>query len=76
MMKSYLSNRNQFVEASGFSSNLDNITIGVPQVSILGPLLFLIYMNDLARATNYFHMIKLNYKVPICGRSRDAKYIG
>jgi hypothetical protein len=57
MMKSYLSNRNQYVEASGFSSNLENISIGVPQGSILGPLLFLIYMNDLARATDHFHMI-------------------
>lgn len=46
-MKSYLTNRNQFISMSSISSNHRLIARGVPQGSILGPILFIIFMNDI-----------------------------
>ena len=46
LIKSFLSNRKQYVSINGFESNIKEISCGVPQGSTLGPLLFLIYIND------------------------------
>ena len=47
---SYLSNRKQLVEVNGICSHTKMIEFGVPQGSILSPLLFPIYVNDLNRS--------------------------
>ena len=45
--ESYLSNRSQLVNVGKIKSDTANVTCGVPQRSILGPLLFLCYVNDM-----------------------------
>ncbi|MEL6606578.1 MAG: reverse transcriptase domain-containing protein, partial [Cyanobacteria bacterium J06614_10] len=51
-LKSYLTDRKQYVQVGDFKSEMSVITMGVPQGSILGPLLFCLFLNDIVFAVD------------------------
>ena len=57
LLSSYLTNRQQLTKINGAESTIETITSGVLQGSILGPLLFLIFINDLPLSTQHLDYI-------------------
>ena len=72
---SYLSGRKQYVSVNGHTSAKLEITCGVPQGSVLGPLLFLIYINDLPNVSKYLSFYLFADDTNIYFKSHDLAHL-
>ena len=68
---SYLSERQQYVSVNGNTSDQLEISCGVPQGSVLGPLLFLIYINDLPNVSKFLSFFLFADDTNIYFKSHD-----
>ena len=73
--RSYLSGRKQFVHFGGTNSVEQTVTYGVPQGSILGPLLFIIYTNDLQNSLKTCNSILFADDTTIFHSSKNVKHL-
>lgn len=70
---SYLLNRNQSTQIGSTVSNIEEIVCGVPQGSVLGPLLFLIYVNDIYRCSQIFEFYLFADDTNLLYSNKDLK---
>ena len=71
-IKSFLSDRTQHVSINGSHSALANVTSGVPQGSVLGPVLFLLYINDITNQIQSNIRLFADDSDPITRRPSDT----
>lgn len=76
LIKSYLTNRLQYTEVLGEKSDTLSIQFGVPQGSILGPLLFLLYMNDISNSSKLGSFVTFadDTNIFVVGRTKNEAY--
>ena len=71
MPSSYLSDRTQRVVIGNTHSNFKSITMGVPQGSVLGPIIFLLYINDFLKISPRMTCLSYADDIPILFKNKD-----
>ena len=74
-VRSYLTNRKQYVVINTASSKMNVVRQGVPQGSILGPILFLIYINDIVRVSQTMRLVLFADDTNLLKSGNDLKVL-
>ncbi|CAL4165536.1 unnamed protein product, partial [Meganyctiphanes norvegica] len=74
-LMSFLENREYFVNVNGLNSSTSTVNIGVPQGSTLGPLLFLLYINDMRHCSTLLKFIQFADDTTILMRYKDFQQL-
>ena len=74
-IRSYFSNRKQYVEYNGHRSLRNEISCGVPLGSFLGPLFFLLYINDINNVSNLLNLILFADDTNVFMSHKDPNYL-
>jgi len=77
LLRNYMLNRLQYTDFDNTFSDQNNIEFGVPQGSVLGPLLFLVYINDITNASEKgrFVLFADDTNIFVVGRSEEEVYL-
>ena len=76
LLKSYITNRKQLTKFNGTKSDTKSVLFGVPQGSVLGPLLFIIYINDIVKSSTLGHFVMFadDTNIFVVGKTANEAY--